>query len=246
MGDIIEDIRSIRKCLINGTESIPTTDLIIDEGEEKIKFNYVFPNLISLYLNIALISKISAKILFNDIDINLRAESNTSILASQQTGELYNVFENVISSIIFSCMALEAFCNQLIPDDFIDSYGRNKKEIEKKTELITKIKYLIPNIYEIPSPSQLSEWASIIELNKLRNELVHLKSDSGIFIKKQLDFLTDSLIKFIKVDYYQNILALMQNMADNLNDNPKFKFHYMMPYQIKVDDWNWVVPKKNH
>lgn len=95
---------------------------------------------------------------------------------------LYNLFlMNKISAVISLTMSVESFLNSIIPDKFVleDSNMKfiEKKEIEKNWDLKRKLKEVVPLIKIIDNQAAyLIKVNKFVQLSKLRNEFIHLKT----------------------------------------------------------------------
>lgn len=97
--------------------------------------------------------------------------------------EVFDFFEVFVAETIFSFTAVEAFANESIPTTF--SYKRMWKgeeevlqghDIERAVSLDDKLKYVIPKAHNVASPTGSAAWNKYIELKRVRDRLIHLKS----------------------------------------------------------------------
>ena len=114
--------------------------------------------------------------LFKNTDQGLRANDHTP---------LFDVFEAKIMNIVFSFTALESFANISIPDNFkfmhIDRKGGpaipfDKEMIERNLSLDVKLDKILPTIFKVKTPKGTALWQKYKTLKKLRDRLIHLKS----------------------------------------------------------------------
>lgn len=151
-----------------------------------------YPNIISSYLNIsdAALKRaknisnqlLEGKVIYNKGGNFFEFEDRDSIY------KLFDYFEETMTSIVFSYTAVEAVCNNLLPNDFeveIEKNGKtikiDKNYIEKKFVVSEKIKKFILNYYEVTIDfNKVNFWIDFTTLEFYRNELVHLKSDRHI------------------------------------------------------------------
>ena len=98
---------------------------------------------------------------------------------------VYDYLELIMSSIIFAYTAIEAFANEEIPDDFSYKAERassgllvayQKDSIERRVSLDEKLATILPQALGKPSPKGLRIWADYVNLRKLRDRIIHLKS----------------------------------------------------------------------
>jgi len=115
--------------------------------------------------------------------INKNKKSNIKITIENKS-ELYDYFEEIQTSIIFSYVAVESFANATIPKDFTFEKTNEKgiKEIWDKTGIerwvptSEKLINIIPKILNSSDIRQETFWNYFKELEKLRNDIVHQKT----------------------------------------------------------------------
>ena len=105
---------------------------------------------------------------------------------------LFDYFESAIAEVVFSYSAVEAAANESIPETFV--YQRlwkagqapvslTREEIERTVPLDEKLKRVLPQALNKVSPAGGRLWPPYLELQDLRDRLIHLKSadrnDSG-------------------------------------------------------------------
>eukprot|EP01093_Parvamoeba_rugata_P017037 TRINITY_DN661_c0_g1_i7.p1 TRINITY_DN661_c0_g1~~TRINITY_DN661_c0_g1_i7.p1 ORF type:complete len:360 (-),score=42.54 TRINITY_DN661_c0_g1_i7:2153-3232(-) len=220
--------------------------LMSEEGEalqattfthrKKIYAGYA-PNLIHIYFDQAL-----AQIQWS----NKHADS-FKFISRQEISEIsilpdgiFNRFIQLrVSSIIFLHLSVEAFINHIIPEDFVytqitydnsDKFSKqttsySKKQIERRTSFKEKIENVIPQIKSLNfEPNKNSKIIGrILEIGKIRDEIVHLKSrgkDSMSFYKDIFDFIgSRDLMEYMhSAKKYMNILKTdfikIENVAE--------------------------------
>jgi hypothetical protein len=98
---------------------------------------------------------------------------------------LFDLLEELISHVVFSFTALEAFANEVIPDDFtytftVERTGEErtygKDDIERRISLDEKLGIVLPQIFALKSPKGGSLWGNYKTIKKVRDGVVHLKS----------------------------------------------------------------------
>jgi hypothetical protein len=148
-----------------------------------------------------------------------------------QDSKVFDYFEILIESIVFSVMCVETFCNHSIPDDFYHEENRlinssniwvaiNKKNIERNISLEVKLHAILPKVFKCNSPKGLNQWKQFKEMIKLRNDLVHFKTNSGIHLHKIQDSIWDRLLDF---KYSPSTVALeLIKCYYKSNDLPKW------------------------
>lgn len=154
------------------------------DGKE-VLLDLPIPDLTLVYFNMAYLlgkereslkEKLGTKL--NSIDLDDEDVSN----------ELYSYFGVSCSCIILAITSLESFMSSILPENAV--YKRknsekefNRDEIQLKTSFKEKINYVLPlltgkGMKDIPE--------SIVELQKLRNNIVHTKSNVDLTMQEQL------------------------------------------------------------
>ena len=95
----------------------------------------------------------------------------------------FDCIESAMSTIVFSFTALEAFANGEIPDTYIHHEDRegilvplSKPVIERNVGLATKLDVILPDIFGVKSPKGTTVWRNFVELRRLRDRIIHMKS----------------------------------------------------------------------
>ncbi len=100
-------------------------------------------------------------------------------------GEAFDYIERVIESVIMAFSGLEAFVNEMIPDDYRYYTHRtsktilepiNKEAIERSLSLNEKLKSVLPDALKIKSPKGRKCWGGFIKLKKIRDRIIHMKT----------------------------------------------------------------------
>ncbi|WP_138921952.1 hypothetical protein [endosymbiont of Tevnia jerichonana] len=81
--------------------------------------------------------------------------------------------------------AMEAFVNEVIPDDFKYHTHRkseiiieemDKTQIERWLSIEEKFSTVLPEILQTPSPKKLRCWQGFKKLKKIRDRIIHMKA----------------------------------------------------------------------
>ncbi len=116
----------------------------------------------------------------NNIDSSLKSEVTFSL-----DENAFDSIENLSISIIMAYCALEAFCNDAIPEDHeywhtqksdIILERSNKSDLERYFSTGYKIDVILPSVFEVESPKGKKAWQSYKKLKECRDALVHAKS----------------------------------------------------------------------
>jgi len=164
------------------------------------------PNLIHIYFDQAL-AQIQWSNKYADSFQFISKQELADIALLQ--GRIFNKFIQLrVSSIVFLHLSIEAFINYIIPDDFVynkiekpnsDKYSEqitrlNKKQIERWTTFQEKVEKVIPQIEKLGFDSKKNSKiiGRILEIGKIRDEIVHLKSkdkESMSYYKEIFNFI---------------------------------------------------------
>jgi hypothetical protein len=159
-----------------GLGSIATTERL-----KKRIVSFGLPSGPALFLHLAhhAYSKI------RDIDpLSLFDEHPQGIWPDNQKA-LFDFLEELISHVVFSFTALEAFANEVIPDKFtytfvVERTGEKrtygKDEIERRINLDEKLGIVLPKVFALTSPKGGSLWENYKTIKKARDRVIHLKS----------------------------------------------------------------------
>lgn len=109
-------------------------------------------------------------------------------VAIPRLGMLYQIFELLIQNTVFACCAIEAFVNQVIPDDYIHEHVWNgkkrkldKEKIERNLSTSDKLTKVLPKIYNSSLKKGTTLWNQYHDMKTTRDRIIHVKSsDLGI------------------------------------------------------------------
>lgn len=148
---------------------------------KNIKFSYDVPNNISVSLNIVKKTSERAKKLYQNI---LKKEQNANKYSEHNRNDLYDYFEEIQSSIIFSYITVEGLSNAAIPSNY--KYTRinekrikeilHKENIERWVSTSEKVSEILPKIFKSSDIKSEKFWSKFKELESLRNSIVHQKT----------------------------------------------------------------------
>jgi hypothetical protein len=140
------------------------------------------PNDVSIYSNIAEKNLQGAETFYRDIILPRHKNYHGAFPSEAKQKEYFDYFELIIQAIIFSYTSLEAFANICIPINYKYTVDKNdiktiygKQAIERNFSLRDKFKIILPEILDMPDVTKSKWWSTFIELENLRNEIVHSK-----------------------------------------------------------------------
>lgn len=158
------------------------------------------PNATASCLNISHNCWVKAKELRENSNID---KSIKKQVAFNQESDAINYLELMMQSIIFAFTALEAFVNEIIPDDYVyEKQGQkckeiyNKNEIERWLSIDEKIGQILPIAINVESPKgKHNSWNDLLKLKKIRDRLVHMKSADRLSSGPEKSTIWSELIK---------------------------------------------------
>lgn len=190
--------------------------------------NLVFfaPNNISMSLSLTKKSFKNAKKTFKAL-LNGRNEK-TIKLENKDKGLLYEYFEEITTCIIFAYIAVEAFTNAAIPEDFQQERFNDRKvkeiwskeNIERWLSTSQKVSEVLPIILKTSDIKKEDFWQQFKALEKLRNDIVHQKTiENGTSLSSEMyvDLLSPEVFQKIK-----SAISVIKFFYDYDNAHPYF------------------------
>jgi len=140
------------------------------------------PNATALCLNMSKRSWAEAR------EIRIKAKIDSSLKSEvgfDSHSEAFDYIERVMESIVMAFTALEAFVNEIIPDDYkYEAYRKsetilelmNKEQIERFLSLDEKLSTILPEVLSIKSPKGIRCWQGYRKLKTVRDRVIHMKN----------------------------------------------------------------------
>lgn len=205
----ISDIRMARPLFFKEKYSnriMETQPLSINKIENKY-LNFPKPNNISLLLSISKRELTKAKELYKRLE-SKQSNSKTACLKDEEISEVYNYLESINISIIFAYSAVEAFSNVSIPRGYEYKSKNNKgvteiwnkENIERYFKTSEKIDKLLPEVLKTETLENKIR-IQFIELEKIRNEIIHPKHDDKVIVDLQKKLLGREIFNYIYSAY---------------------------------------------
>jgi len=180
---------------------------------------YTTPNNIALSMNIMKKSFKRSFAMYNKL-ISSKKDKKIDFKDSERF-ELFDLFEELQTSIIFGYVAVEAFTNAAIPEDFtfkkINEKGIeetwSKENIERWMQTSEKISKILPEILKSTDIKLELFWTNFKDLEKIRNKIIHQKTiNKGTELNQSLykDMLSPTIFQTIKssikvIDFFYNL-----------------------------------------
>lgn len=131
---------------------------------------------------------------------------------------LYDYIEQIQIAIVFGYTALEAFTNISIPTNYTYTTEKNSKgiqeifdknSIERWLSLKIKISEILTDIYEIEDIKKRSFWSDFLQLEQMRQDIIHQKSVQEtdfykLYLKKNI-FEICAVPKYLIQYFYDNL-----------------------------------------
>ena len=236
----IPDIRMVQPICIKNKNDVGFNRLQQIEKFKKQGKSYEFfsPNNISLFVSVAKRELKNAKNIFNQIHSEKISKNSYVTFNEKEIKTLYDYFESIQVSIIFSYIAVEAFSNAAIPNSFVLKKTNNKgvreiwdkSSIERWYSTSEKLISILPNTLKTDSPKDTAFWDDFKKLEKLRNQLVHLKTTDKVYALDR---------NFFKNFFHKNIFKTVESgfkIIQYFNNNTQARF--FIPIELsnkKVD-----------
>ena len=212
-----------------GLASIATTEKV-----EKGILSFGLPSSSSLFLNLSLQVKRQIDNIQIDNCFDTHLENQGTYPDDHKL--LFDFFELMISQIIFSFLAVEAFANISIPKDythrakrsdkkFIEEY--DKDQTERFVNLEAKLDKILPKIFDVKSPIGTKDWDNFQNIKKLRDRLIHLKSSDTSASGPEIKTIWGDLIRNKKTDFSKQS---HQIIGHYIGKKEGFRWHKKFPY----------------
>lgn len=201
----LTDMRQVRPIIFREK---PTAAVVVGELIENFSLNgciYQFstPNNISIFVSLASRELKSAHKLYDSL-IGTKIKTGTTVLKfeGKNLKKLFDYLEHIQASIVALYTAIEALANVAIPVDFRLEIKNDKgvtelwdkTAIERWRKTSEKIGSIVPKILNIQSPKELLVWAGFMQLEDIRNKIIHQKTTNSqtdkvdsSFLRKLLD-----------------------------------------------------------
>lgn len=186
------------------------------------------PNDISLYSNIASKQLEEARQFYTKQIYPSGKNYPLRTVRDEEQKIFFDYFEKIVTAVILSYTALEALANIFIPDDFEVRKEEkktglvkiwNKKAIEQIYTLRDKFKLVLKEVLNTPDPSTEKWWSPFIELEDLRNEIIHSKNSKSE--ERYAALLSEKIFDLIEnhkviIGYYGGFLGTIDKNEVNL------------------------------
>lgn len=149
--------------------------------------SFVAPSPVALALNIAYSASQQAEEIKQSFKY-MEAPSPSGVVRHiTSTSALFDYFEKSMVAVFFSYQAIEAFCNEEIlrmSSDSIEVKARRgkesltKREAERQLSSSEKLGSVLPKILDVATIKGNGLWDKFIELERIRDEVVHLKNQT--------------------------------------------------------------------
>jgi hypothetical protein len=224
----------------------------LNKDEQLKDLNVSFPNITALILNISDKAFEKSKEIYNDIllpcivdkgDYYIFDINNSGIDGSDK--DFFDLFENIIISIVFAYTSVESLVNNLIPNNVLlvsNKDGKlnllDKEFVEKKIQLSVKIKNILPKIYNFKfEANNISFWSDFKKLEKYRNGFIHPKSNEIEGKKsKQVLFLSHVFFDVCNHDIIESARAMIKYLFMKIKLVPGIPLEFI-PDSISIDHY---------
>ncbi|MEZ9199204.1 hypothetical protein [Shewanella sp. 10N.286.54.B9] len=196
----------------DGNGSMLVQDIDTVKLNRTRQISYFVPNNIGMLMSVSSKASNRAKEIFDckfkstdyELDVTKLFGNKNEAISTIST-DVYDYIEEIQSAIVFAYTALEAFANLSIPPNHIYQAKKNSKgiiesydkaAIERWLSLKTKIKHILPEVYETTTVEKQKWWGQFVTLEEYRNEIIHQKSIGATEFYKA--YFKDSIFNIIK------------------------------------------------
>lgn len=161
------------------------TNWVLDSNDVAVMMDK--PNDIALYSNIASTQIDEAEMYYTEYIFPYGKKRSLRTVSVDEQKAFYNYFEKAIVSVTQAYTSLEAMANIFIPENYEVKKKEkneivkiwNKSAIELTYSLRDKFKDILRDVLKTSDPTQEKWWPTFIELEDLRNEIIHSKSSKS-------------------------------------------------------------------
>lgn len=141
------------------------------------------PNATALFLSSAAKSFSAAKALRDESGFDKSLHSEVSFGADAM---VFDYLEHMLSATVLAFTAVEAFVNEVIPEEYVYPRQRRtqkileltaKEDIERFVPLDEKLASVLPEVFACASPKGSRCWQEYQQLKGIRDRIVHMKSN---------------------------------------------------------------------
>ena len=163
---------------------------VIAAGETRYDREHVLsfplPNVTAMCLDVAYTTWVESQHFLQDEKFLkfFKPATTKGIVILTEDSTFFDLLQKKMIAIVFAYTALESFANESIPDHFIfrRMNGQTKfieeytKEQAERLSLETKLYEVLPEIFKLPSPKGRTIGHKYKSLEKLRDRIIHIKS----------------------------------------------------------------------
>ena len=151
------------------------------------QIGFAAPNAVAMTLNLAINAAQSASAARCDLQFRNAPSPDgvCKVVPLEGSAAAFSMFEQSLSSITFSFLALEAFCNYEISRNWkqpVTVKGRKRRvetmshtDAERTLSTEVKIREVMPKIFGVSTPAGKLIWERFLRLKKARDDSVHFK-----------------------------------------------------------------------
>lgn len=149
---------------------------------KKKQLTVPLPNASALLLNSAATAFIAAREIRDRSGID---KSHHIEVSFKSDADAFDFIERMIESIVLAFTALEAFVNEIIPEDYFYAHhnrsdvvleASSKSTIERHIRIDEKLTAVLPDILKCSSPKGTRCWQGYRQLKATRDRIVHMKT----------------------------------------------------------------------
>lgn len=170
-----------------------------------------------------------------EIRLNSKIDKTTKKNVSFESAEAaFDYIELRIQSVVMAYTAIEAFVNEVIPNEYehwsnqksdVILEKSDKNDIERWFSTDDKLLQVLPESLKVDSPKGKRAWTSYRRLKKLRDRVIHMKSEDRRTTNDKTESIWDSLAKAADPPHAQ-ALDIIGYFVSALPDEPRWHYLY--------------------
>lgn len=206
-----------------GTRLTVSTVVKLDSKRE---LTIPHPNATALFLNASARAFATGREIRDRSGIDRTLQPNPAFASD---GDALDYLERMSEAVILAFTALEAFVNEVIPEDY--EYARHarsriilevssKAAIERFTPIDEKLCFILPDILKCGSPRQSRCWSAYKNLKQCRDRLIHLKTADSKSSLADVDTIWKLLFRLVAP--HETVKGVVDHFAKAMTNVPSW------------------------
>jgi len=204
----------------------------LNYGQKILSFG--IPNISALFLDMShkLWVESQEELLNDETFIEWKGKYiGNNIIHPKSEAILFELMQKRMASIVFAHTALEAFANEVIPENAVVTNERddkkctetyNKSQIERYINLDEKIGTILPQLYGVESPKGKKIWQEYLKLKTLRDRIIHIKSDDRKSVSPEDETIWKELLNKRNPDFSLEAKGIIGYLIEKVKEKPRW------------------------